>query len=49
MNTIKGLRVITNLYCNNNCDFCYQQDKSAKILNVDNLLYQVNPYNYKHF
>lgn len=33
-----GLRVITNLHCNNNCTFCYQKDKSKKILPLDDLL-----------
>lgn len=35
---LKGIRMITNLHCNNNCKFCYQKDKSKKILDLDVLL-----------
>jgi len=49
MRHLKGLRTITNLHCNNHCKFCYQKDKSAKILDLNEFLAQVKPYNYKHF
>lgn len=44
-----GLRVITNLHCNSNCSFCYQQNKSNKVLPVEQLLEAVKPYGYKQF
>lgn len=30
----KGLRIITNLHCNYRCMFCYQKDKSVKVLSL---------------
>jgi molybdenum cofactor biosynthesis enzyme MoaA len=47
--SLKGLRIITNLHCNNDCKFCYQKDKSKKILDIDVLLDIVGDYSYKHF
>lgn len=35
---LKGIRMITNLHCNNKCKFCYQKDKSKKILDIDALM-----------
>ena len=49
MNKLLGLRMITNLHCNNNCNFCYQKDKSKTVLDLNELLTQVKPYSYKHF
>lgn len=49
MKQLKGLRVITNLHCNNNCKFCYQKDKSKNILALDDLLVQVSGRRYKAF
>ena len=48
-NAYKGLRVITNLSCNLRCKFCYQQDKSGKILPVDTLYDAVKEYPLKSF
>lgn len=36
--------MITNLHCNNKCKFCYQKDKSKKILELDELLVSLNKY-----
>lgn len=44
-----GLRIITNLHCNNNCNFCYQVDKSKNVLNLNNLIVSLHGYPYKHF
>lgn len=35
---LKGIRMITNLHCNNKCKFCYQKSKEKKILDLNYLL-----------
>jgi hypothetical protein len=46
---LKGLRMITNLHCNYRCKFCYQQNKSKKILDQMQLIDQLFPVSPKHF
>lgn len=35
---LKGIRMITNLHCNNKCKFCYQKNKEKKILDLEVLM-----------
>jgi molybdenum cofactor biosynthesis enzyme MoaA len=44
-----GLRIITNLHCNYKCQFCYQKDKSCKILNISTLVNELKKYKNKEF
>jgi len=49
MKPLEGLRVITNLYCNYKCKFCYQKDKSDKVLNLSQLNDIINLYPKQYF
>ena len=49
MKELVGLRLVTNLHCNNNCNFCYQKDKSVKVLNLRQTTVDLSSYYYKYF
>ena len=44
-----GLRIISNIHCNSRCNFCYQKDKSNKILSLDTLTDTLKSYPDNYF
>lgn len=45
----KGLRIITNLHCNQHCKFCYQSKKDKMLLSLGVLHYETRGYVNKSF
>jgi len=48
-NKLRGLRMITNLHCNQQCNFCYQEKKTNDILPIPTLRKELECYTRKYF